>query len=125
MFHYGLVVYEAEGAYGFVFRRNAYQISTVGMEKQAKNPVKPRDVVYASAYMHECGHSLGIFHGNTPGCDDQEGKYPWQLNWWKWLPYKSVMNYGYMYRIVDYSDGSRGKNDFNDWSRLDLTFFQT
>jgi hypothetical protein len=95
------------------------------MEKQARNPLKPRDVVYASAYMHECGHSLAIYHGNTPGCDDQEGKYPWQLNWWKWLPYKSVMNYGYMYRIVDYSDGSRGKNDFNDWARLDLAYFQS
>jgi hypothetical protein len=74
--------------------------------------------------MHETGHTLGIFNGNTPGCDDQMGKYPWQKNWWKWRPYKSVMNYGYMYQIVDYSDGSRGKNDFDDWSRLDLTFFQ-
>jgi len=126
VFHYGLVVNEAEGAYGFVFRRDAYQISKVGMVKKVRDPFAGReDVVYASAYMHECGHTLGIFNSNTPGCDDQVGKYPWQVNWWKWLPYKSVMNYGYMYRIVDYSDGSRGKNDFNDWERLDLTFFQT
>ena len=83
-----------------------------------------RDIVFASAYMHECGHTLGIFNGNTPGCDDQNGKYPWQKNWWKWRPYKSVMNYGYMYKIVDYSDGSRGRNDFDDWNRLDFTFFQ-
>ena len=34
------------------------------------------------------------------------------------------MNYGYMYRLVDYSDGSRGKNDFDDWDRMDLTYFQ-
>ena len=125
VFHYGLVINEAEGAYGFVFRRNAYQISGVGMEKKAKYPQLKRDIVYASAYMHECGHTLGIFHGNTPGCDDQEGKYPWQLNWWKWHPYKSVMNYGYMYWILDYSDGSRGRNDFDDWNRLDFTFFQS
>jgi len=125
VFHYGLVVYEAEHGPGFVFRRNAYQISSAGMEKKVKLPWSDREVVYASAYMHECGHSLGVFHGNTPGCDDQEGKYPWQLNWWKWIPYKSVMNYGYMYRIVDYSDGSRGKNDFDDWNRLDLKFFQS
>lgn len=125
VFHYGLVVNEAEGAYGFVFRRDAYQISVVGMEKKAKYPHLDRDIVYASAYMHECGHTLGIFNGNTPGCDDQEGKYPWQLNWWKWLPYKSVMNYGYMYWMLDYSDGSRGQNDFDDWNRLDLTYFQS
>lgn len=126
IFHYGLVINEAEGGYGFIFLRDAYQISMVGMEKQVRNPIAgTKDVVYASAYMHECGHTLGIFHGNTPGCDDQESKFPWQLNWWIWRPYKSVMNYGYMYQIVDYSDGSRGKNDFDDWNRLDLTFFQS
>ena len=131
VFHYGLVLYNAARFPGFGFWGgvhpviDSYQISAVGMEKKANLPWGERAVVYASAYMHECGHTLGIFHGNTPGCDDQEGKYPWQLNWWKWLPYKSVMNYGYMYRMVDYSDGSRGKNDFDDWNRLDLTFFKT
>ena len=82
-------------------------------------------MVYASAYMHECGHTLGIFHGNTPGCDDQQSLYPWQLNWWKYRAYKSVMNYGYTYQMLDYSDGSRGKNDFDDWNRIDFRFFQT
>ena len=131
VFHYGLVLYNAERYPGFGFWGgvhpviDSYQISARGMEKKVSLPWGERPVVYASAYMHECGHTLGIFHGNTPGCDDQQGKYPWQLNWWKWLPYKSVMNYGYMYRMVDYSDGSRGKNDFDDWNRLDLTFFKT
>lgn len=124
VFHYGLVVNEAEGAYGFVFRRDAYQISAVGMDKKARLPHLDKAIVYASAYMHECGHTLGIYHGNTPGCDDQEGKFPWQIDWWKWRPYKSVMNYGYMYWMLDYSDGSRGQNDFDDWNRLDLTYFQ-
>jgi hypothetical protein len=125
VFHYGLVVYNATYP-GFVFRPDSYQISSKGMEKKIllnRNEEK-RDIVYASAYMHECGHTLGIFHGNTPGCDDQDGKYIWQKNWWKWRPYKSVMNYGYMYLMVDYSDGSRGKNDFDDWNRIDLTYFQ-
>ena len=131
VFHYGLVLYNAERYPGFGFWGgvhpviDSYQISALGMEKKARLPWSPREVVYASAYMHECGHTLGIFHGNTPGCDDQEGKYPWEPNWWKWLPYKSVMNYGYMYRMVDYSDGSRGKNDFDDWNRLDLSYFKT
>jgi hypothetical protein len=129
VFHYGLVVYQAE-INGFVFwggvgpYLDAYQISANGMEEKARIPFINRDIAYASAYMHECGHTLGIFHGNTPGCDDQEGKYPWQMDWWKWRPYVSVMNYGYMYNMVDYSDGSRGRNDFDDWDRIDLTFFQ-
>ncbi len=131
VFHYGLLVYNAERYPGFAFWGgvkpviDSYQISALGMEKKAKLPWLQRDVVYASAYMHELGHTLGIYHGNTPGCDDQEGKYPWQLNWWRWRPYKSVMNYGYMYQMVDYSDGSRGKNDFDDWNRLDLNYFKT
>jgi hypothetical protein len=131
VFHYGLVIYNAERFPGFGFSGgvapviDSYQISALGMEKKSRLPYLKRDIVYASAYMHECGHTLGIFNGNTPGCDDYYGKYPWQLNWWKWRPYKSVMNYGYMYQMVDYSDGSRGKNDFDDWNRLDFNFFQT
>jgi hypothetical protein len=32
------------------------------------------------------------------------------------------MNYRYIYNGVnDYSDGSHGKNDFDDWSAIDLT----
>jgi hypothetical protein len=129
IFHYGLVVYQAQHN-GFVFwggvgpYLDSFQISSNGMEEKASKLLLEKDTVYASAFMHESGHTLGIFHGNTPGCDDHNGAYPWQLNWWKWRPYKSVMNYGYMYQMVDYSDGSRGKNDFDDWERMDLTYFQ-
>jgi len=130
VFHYGLVVYHAKDYPGFVFWNGAnnyldsYQISSKDLSEKSRLPQFKKVIVFASAYMHECGHTLGIFNSNTPGCDDQESKAPWQPNYWKWRPYKSVMNYGYIYRIVDYSDGSRGKNDFNDWERIDLTFFQ-
>ena len=121
VFHYGVVVHQCTAANGNAFGNNRYQISYNGLsEKKIKEPWLDMDVVFASAYMHECGHTLGIIN---PGVDDQDGKYPWQLDWWKWLPYRSVMNYGYMFRIVDYSDGSRGMNDFDDWDDLDLTYF--
>ena len=129
VFHYGLVVYQAPHN-GFVFwggigpYLDSFQISSKGMEEKSSKFLLEKNTVYASAYMHETGHTLGIFNGNTPGCDDNSGAYPWQLNWWRWRPYKSVMNYGYMYQMVDYSDGSRGKNDFDDWNRIDLTYFQ-
>ena len=74
--------------------------------------------------MHETGHTLGIFGSNTPGCDDQDSYYMDMKNWWKWRNYQSCMNYGKVYCVVDYSDGSRGKNDFDDWARIDLTLFQ-
>ena len=40
--------------------------------------------------------------------------------------YRSVMNYYYIYdkTLVDYSDGSHGNGDFDDWSFINLTFFQ-
>lgn len=125
VFHYGLLTYDVDAsAPGYCFRHDAYQISYLGMQKKSFWPFFDRDIVFASGYMHECGHTLGIFNGNTPGCDDSQSG-PFQKNWLKWMPYKSVMNYGYIYRILDYSDGSRGKNDFDDWNRLDLTYFQS
>ena len=122
VFHYGVVIHQCSMANGNAFGRNSFQISYNGLEEKAKIPIFKRDIVFASAYMHECGHTLNI---NNPGVDDQNSRNLFQLNWWKWRPYKSVMNYGYMYQIVDYSDGSRGLNDFDDWNDLDLTAFDT
>jgi len=69
--------------------------------------------------MHETGHTLNI---DGPGVDDFQGQLPWQVDYWRYGPYKSVMNYRYIYNgNIDYSDGSRGKNDYDDWAHLDLT----
>jgi hypothetical protein len=130
VFHYGLLIYNAEHHHGFGFSGrikpviDSFQISARGMETKSGYPFFKREIVYASAYMHELGHTLGIFHGNTQGCDNPESDFLGS-KWLKWRSYKSVMNYGYIYRMVDYSDGSRGKNDFDDWNRIDLTYFQT
>lgn len=75
----------------------------------------------ASVWMHELGHNLGIFHSNSPGCDNENTRFPWQSDYWKYGNYKSCMNYRYVYKLVDYSDGSHGENDFDDWGHLDLT----
>ena len=131
VFHYGLVVYDA-GYAGYVFSNDhnpyldSYQISSKYLEERKVKPKTAviRSRVYASVYMHECGHTLGIFNSNTPGCDDQLSKNPFQLDFYKWRNYKSCMNYRYTYRLVDYSDGTHGINDFDDWNRIDLTYFQ-
>jgi hypothetical protein len=143
VFHYALNLYDAGWA-GYVFDNgytghlDSLQISSKYHEQYTfKNPLyntlrrstlnirEQRELVYATALMHELGHTLGIFHGNTPGCDEGRSVNPWRFYYWKYGPYKSVMNYRYIYSgLVDYSDGSRGKNDFNDWGNLDLTFFQ-
>ena len=77
----------------------------------------------ASDWMHELGHNLGIFSSTFPGCDNDNTRFPWQSDYWKYGNYKSCMNYRYVYKLVDYSDGSHGENDFDDWSHLDLTVF--
>jgi hypothetical protein len=78
----------------------------------------------AISVMHELGHSLGILLEHSGGVDNCTAKagnpkdYPW-------YDYVSVMNYDYyMLRYFDYSDGSNGKNDADDWDFIDLTFFQ-
>lgn len=128
VFHYGVVIYQSSVVNGNAFGSNRYQISAKGMEQKALLPFPltgNRAVVYASAYMHELGHSLGLtwLFGH-----DEGAYYPWQPLWWKSRPYRSIMNYGYMYgsycNLIDYSDGSHGKNDFDDWSNIDYSYFE-
>lgn len=119
IFHYGPLVYQADFN-GYMFTDDGYQISANGMEEKAAIPYINREIAYASAYMHELGHNFAF---SPIGGHDLESYYPYQVDWWKWRPYKSVMNYGYMYKIVDYSDGSRQRNDFDDWERMDLSAF--
>jgi hypothetical protein len=126
VFHYGLVIYDG-GFNGFVFHaaddyRGAFQISSKYVDKKDGIPTARRKAVsYASVYMHELGHTLEI---NIPGGHDEKSRTIFGINWWKFRPYKSCMNYGYTYFLVDYSDGSRGRNDHDDWSNLDLVSFQ-
>ncbi len=121
VFHYGVLIYQSARVNGNMFGANRFQVSAHGMEEKASSPILNRDIVYASAYMHETGHTLGFWP--IPG-HNKFSYYPWQLGWWISRPYKSCMNYGYMYTTVDYSDGSRLFNDYNDWERMDLTYFE-
>ena len=145
-FHYCLIIYNSARYPGFVFSTtvdeehymlDSLQISTknhdVGplkeyplinaFRRKSFNKEYQRAIVYAGAIMHETGHILSIFRGNTPGCDNPDSVFPFR-DWWKFHNYRSCMNYHYTYYLIDYSDGSRGKNDFDDWNRIDLTFFQ-
>lgn len=129
IFHYGVVIYQSSVVNGNAFGSNRYQISAKGLIEKAKLPVPltgNKDLVFATAYMHELGHSLGLM---WLGGHTTDAYYPWQPLWWKFRPYKSIMNYGYMFGSIyttfcDYSDGSRGKNDFDDWNNIDFDYFE-
>ena len=134
--HCGLVIYHSTRIGGFCFASDvngtsyldSFQVSTRYLERTSEKASfvdkilrrsfkkeQQRVMVYAGALMHETGHTLGIFNWNTPGCDSIS---------LKWIKYRSCMSYLYTYYLIDYSDGSRGKNDFDDWNNIDLTFFQ-
>jgi hypothetical protein len=79
----------------------------------------------ATQVMHELGHTCSFARDTTTqGVDNSSGKYGSPPDY-PWYDYYSCMNYDYFYeRLVDYSDGTHGENDFDDWSNIDLGYFQ-
>ena len=87
-------------------------------------------ITIAGQFMHETGHQLGITPWTIEGCDNSSsfatGK---ELQTYIdiWGNYYSTMNYYWLYRdktLIDYSDGTHGKNDQNDWLEIYLPHFQ-
>jgi hypothetical protein len=142
VFHWAVVSYHGIFVSGFTFRSeingttatDCFIISSKYMDSRVKhiplidsivrktfNKEKQRAIVYAGVIMHETGHSLDV---RAPGCDNHRAMWPWQIGYWQYSSYKSVMNYRYVYNgLIDYSDGSHGKNDYDDWGTIDLTYF--
>ncbi len=84
----------------------------------------------AAAVMHEIGHSLGITPWTIEGCDnisygDSLAAREKYID--EWGGYYSIMNYFYIYdkKLLDYSDGSHGDGDQNDWEKIYLPTFET
>ena len=90
-------------------------------DKIGAGPQSKRDKVIASVYMHELGHTLGI---ENNGVDNRNSYFPWQLGFWIYGPYKSCMNYRYVYRLVDYNAESSLGSEYNDWENLNVERFQ-
>lgn len=104
----------------FIPGLNSFVISTSIFE------LTDRSAEESSAFMilHELGHTCGMYMGKPLGCDNQLMRLPWSLQNILFKNYKSVMNYKYAYSILDYSDGTNGFGDYDDWGNLDLTYFQ-
>jgi hypothetical protein len=110
--------------WGYLPGTNSFVIANTLVEKKTRTLFKSNDTIYASLIMHEMGHNFGIRRGNPGGCDNQFTKNPFGLGWYIWRNYKSIMNYRYTYSILDYSNGSHGKRDYNDWDAIDLSYFE-
>ena len=135
VFHYAVFVHDqfpkgfafsgdVSPYWGYLPGTDSFVIANTLIEKWTHTLQKSNDTIYASAIMHEMGHNFGIKSGNPGGCDNQFTKSPIRPGWYIWRNYKSIMNYRYTYSIMDYSDGSHGKRDFNDWAAINLSYFE-
>jgi len=74
--------------------------------------------------MHETGHTFGLIATKYSGIDNQAAMKPYYKEFWLYRNYKSILNYLYTFSIMDYSDGTHGRGDFNDWGNLNFSFFK-
>jgi hypothetical protein len=136
VFRYAMIIYNHYTAAGMAFVGehprfywhiqgiNTFVISAQSMQKTSRKLCKQIDFVFACAIMHETGHTFGIDFMFPAGCDNIGTSRPSSLAFWLFGNYKSCMNYRYVYSILDYSDGSHGLFDYDDWSNLNLLFFE-
>jgi len=83
-----------------------------------------RRIGRAIQVMHELGHTCGYMGNHSGGVDNTSARYGNPPDF-PWNDYVSCMNYDYFaLRYFDYSDGSHGEHDTNDWEKIDIGFFQ-
>lgn len=126
MAHY---TFKSKNVAGYAFwptNRDKFNCFVIGTRiiKNYRLLPKAREIAIASLFMHELGHTLGLFWHTFHGIDNATCNYPWLPGWHKYENYKSCMNYRYAWSLVDYSDGTHGSNDFNDWEAIDPSFFE-
>jgi hypothetical protein len=118
IFHWAVIIHEfngfGRGVGGFNFRHDAFAVASAYVQKW--RPEQEGMILgHGGTYMHELGHQLGLPHLKV---------FPWQPLYWLSGNYKSCMNYRYNFKIVDYSDGTHGFMDRDEWDTLDLQEFE-
>ncbi len=103
---------------------NCFELSHYQLrERYANQSSEGANFTCACAVMHELGHTFGIDRLFPFGCDSILSYYPWTIAHYVCRNYRSCLNYQYVYQILDYSDGSHGFGDHDDWGSLDFRFF--
>ncbi len=144
VFRYGVIVHSAGWAHPQDYKL-AYDVVSVPCNAKFYRTVffppavTPRlqRLAMGIGFMHELGHTLGLRGETNPGIDNgsQIGRGLENeplLNRIQlrqdaietWENYESCMNYNkFGSYVLGYSDGTHGKNDVDDWSMIDLTYF--
>jgi len=125
IFHYGIICNYCPDL-NFPFfgwdQLDSFAISAKWLKEE--NPLFDVGRLIVGAIVHHLGHSLGLLADTYGGIDNTGTQIPFTLQWWKYRNYKSCLNYHYKYKIFDYSDGTHGWGDFNDWKHLNFSFFK-
>lgn len=124
IFHYGLICdYGPSPGFAVIGwdHLDSFCISAEWLKDNQPNRERQNLIIGGS--IHELGHTLGLTVDDFGGNDNTVATQIFNKQWFKYLPYKSCMNYWYTYKILTFSDGNNGEGDFDDWSHMDLSFF--
>lgn len=125
IFHYAIISDEcADVSYPFIGWDSFDGIAISSEKAKQVSPQYPVQMIIAGGIMHQLGSTLGLTVETHQGNDNWLAGTIGSIEWLKYHQYKSSMNYLYKYRILSYSDGTKGPYDFDDWSHLDLSFFK-
>ena len=106
---------------GMLFKRDAFVIASGYIQRW--RPQETKSIIsHASLFMHELGHCLGL--NGYIGIDNPKTRFPWNLQYYLLGNYKSCMNYRYAFQLIDYSNGTHGFLDHDDWGNLNLLRFE-
>lgn len=125
IFHYGIIC-DYTGGPGFsVVGWNHLNAFIIGAQFLTEKYVHyPRAWVALTSAMHEVGHTFGLIVTKYNGIDNHLSMKPVYKEFWIYLQYKSILNYFYTFFMMDFSDGTHGYGDYNDWENLDFSFFK-
>ncbi len=125
IFRYGLICdYGPDVNFPFIGWNHLDSFLISAQALQEKLPYISKDRIIIGGIIHHLGHTMNLLADTFDGIDNIMTLKPFSVHWFKYLQYKSCMNYYYKYTVLDYSDGAHGLYDFDDWSHLDLKFFK-
>lgn len=125
IFHYGIICDYSEGPGFAVMGWNHLNAFIIGAQSLTENfPRYTRGWLAMAASMHETGHTFGLIVTKYNGIDNHNTIKPYYKEFWEYRQYKSLLNYFYTYLMMDFSDGSHGRGDYDDWGNLDFSFFK-